>query len=688
AALLNGATSCPIDLRGETPARIADWIGQTGITIYHSVPSIFRSLASAGRRFDSVRVVRLEGDRATRRDLELFRAHFGPRARVAVGLGATETGLVCQYFFDHDTELPEGVVPIGHAVDGVRVELRDTDGAPVATGTTGEIVVTSRFLATGYWRDPAADARAFGRADDASGERSYRTGDLGRFRADGCLEYLGRLDGRVRIGGQWVATAEVEAALASLPGVREAAVAAVDTDGAAPRLVAWFVPELLPAPSVSSLRRGLAARLPAQMLPSRFIALERLALGAHGKVDRTLLALPAPQRPHLDTEATEPRSLVQLRLRELWEELFGFGPIGVHDDFFELGGDSLLAMSMLERVEDICGRRVPPSVLLGAATIEHLARAVLQRSPELQAPIVAIRASGSRPPLFFLHGDYLSGGLYCLELSRHLGPEQPFYAIAPCGFDGEPPPASYEAMAERHLEAIRAVQPEGPYLLAGQCNGGLVAYEIARRLSAAGEQVALLAMIASSARNLRYRALWRSVELAGRAIGMPGPSRRHAFERLRSFLVHQRGLPPSRRLRHVAGKASALRREVSALAGRVAAEAAPARVAAAERPRAQVAAAERPPAPIAAADGVAGAREHLWEFYQRIDRGYVPRRYDGRISLIWPTEGDERAAEAARWWRRVVAGLDLYEIRGSHTSCLTRHVGELAGALRAAVERT
>src|SRR5215510_14803452 len=219
AALLNGAASCPVDMRAETPVRLARWLDDLGVTIYHSVPSLYRRIVSAGDLFERVRVVRLEGDRSDRLDLELFRRHFARPTILAVGLGATETGLVCQYLFDHDTVMPAGVVPIGRAVTDMAFEVRDDQGRPVPTGDAGEIVVKSRFLAIGYWNNAAATARAF-ESDGNGSERRYKTGDRGRIGNDGSLEYLGRLDGRARVRGQWIEPADLEAALCAVSGIR------------------------------------------------------------------------------------------------------------------------------------------------------------------------------------------------------------------------------------------------------------------------------------------------------------------------------------------------------------------------------------------------------------------------------------------------------------------------------------
>ena len=667
AALLNGAASLPIDMRRDTPARIADWIEKAGATIYHSVPAIFRSLMSPGRSFGHLRVVRLEGDRATRLDLELFRAHVRPPCRLAVGLGATETGLVCQYFHDHRSALPDAIVPIGHAVEDVRFEVRDADGTPVAAGAAGEIVVMSRYLALGYWNDAQATARAFDTTDGAIGERSYRTGDLGRIDADGRLEYLGRLDGRARIRGEWVELADVDAALSALPGVREAVTAAVADAQDNARLVAWFVPAGSGAPSVSALHRALAARLPPHMLPARYVPLERLPLNDNGKVDRAALPRPGQGRPPLEAPFAPPRDLVQLRLCEVWERCLDVRPVGIDDDFFELGGDSLLATAMMDEVASLFESNVPLTALLGGPTVAQLARAITERRPDLQAPVVPLRTAGTRRPFFFLHGDYHSGGFYCLELVRNLDPEQPFYALPPCGYDGRPIPPTYAAAAALHLDAIRRVQPQGPYHLGGQCNGGLVALEVARLLEGTGERVASLVLLGASARNVRFRGLAALAETVGRIGGLPPPARRRAFERLRDFVLHQDGLPLLARLRFALDKLGVLRAEAVRIA------------------RARGDAAD--PMLEAGAPALDGHRERIFDSYQRLDRVYVPRRYRGRASVLWPRDDPSPMHAEAQAWRRVFDDLEVVDIPGDHNSCLTRHVRALAGAIQRVLDR-
>jgi thioesterase domain-containing protein len=621
-------------------------------------------VTAAGRVFRQIRIVRLEGDLATRLDLELFRRHFVQGSVLAIGLGTTETGLVCQYFFHHGCALPDGVVPIGRPVTDMQVEVRGDDGMLAPNGTAGEIAVKSRFLATGYWKDATATARAFESAGAGSAERVYKTGDRGRIREDGNLEYLGRLDGRTRVRGQWVEPTEIDSALCALPGVREAAVAVIGRGEMDPCLVAYYVSDGRTRPTVSWLRRELRQRIPAHMVPTRFIEIDRLPLNANGKVDRGALPNPTSARPSLAGPLVGPGNLVQLRLSEIWEELLAVGPIGIQDDFFELGGDSLLMVLMLDRVEEILGRSIPMSGLLreGDITIERLAWLAVTDSPEMAAPVVAIRHGSGRPPLFFLHGDYFSGGIYCRELVRHLDPDQPFFALPPCGFDGQPVPPSYGAMAERHLKAIRDIQPRGPYLLGGECNGGLVAYEIARRLEADGEKVSLLLLLSASAQNVRF-AHWSAwLRVTCGALGLSPTKQRYMFRRLGEFARNARAMSTTR------ARLTALLRKAPRIATEL-------RMLATMRDGADL------PSLEPGSYRLEGYREQLRTIYQQIDSCYLPGRYGGSVTLIFGREETPDADAEAKWWRSVAANVEAIEVRGDMQTKLTRHVGELAAVL-------
>ena len=464
-ALLNGAAVFPFDVPRDGADRIAAWLEREHITIYHSVPALFRRMAEGTSLLPVLRVVRLEGDQAAPRDIELFKTLCSRGALLVNGLGATECGIARQFFVDHDSAIPGGVVPVGYPVEDMDVVVLDDTGQEVTAGEVGEIVIKSRYLAQGYWRQPALTAATFRAERSLDGVRSYHTGDLGRLRLDGCLEHLGRKDFSAKIAGSRVQVAEVEAALLEVPGVKEAAVAALKAEDREPRLAAYLVARKPPGPTVSAIRRFLAARFPAYMVPSIYVMLEALPLNANNKVDRRALPAPGRWRPHLGTVPSEPEDLLQYQLVRIWEEVLGVAPIGIRDDFFELGGSSLLAIEIATKIEQHFARKISLSAMLAGATVEQLAEAIKRETEALCGPTIHLQEGGSRLPFFFLHGDYLGGGFYCQRLAGRLGPDQPFYALPPFGLGGEPIPefipSHGDATSRGHARnpAARAVLP-------------------------------------------------------------------------------------------------------------------------------------------------------------------------------------------------------------------------------------
>jgi amino acid adenylation domain-containing protein len=662
AALLNGAAVFPFDVPKEGADRIAGWLRREAITIYHSVPSLFRHVATSRESFPALRIIRLEGDRASARDIELYQKHFSARCTLVNGLGATECGIVRQYFVGPETPIPEGVVPIGYPVEDMEILLLDESGHAVDAGQVGEIAVRSRYLVPGYWRQPELTAAAFA-AGPADGLRVYRTGDLGRMRPDGCLEHLGRKDSQVKIRGNRVEAAEVEAALVSIGTLKEAAVVTYQEGPGEPRLLAYVVPATDPAPTTTALRRHLAERLPDYMIPSTYLVLDALPLNANRKVDRRALPAPDGRRPELDEALVLPSTMLQLQLVLIWQSVLGVEPVGIRDSFFDLGGHSLLAVQMMDQVERVLDRKLPLSVLLGGGTIEHLADAIQKEAGEVRAPVVSVEPRGTRPPFFFLHGDYLSGGFYCANLARHLGPDQPFHVLPPCGLEGQAVPSSYEAMARRHLEALRSVQPEGPYRLGGLCNGGLVAFEMARLLAAQGQRVDVLVPVAASASNARPVWLWlRRLLRSIAALRGYGPDhQRYGLVELHEVLTQLDGMTPRQR----AAFALTLPRKIWWLLRR-GSEAGPG----------------VSPGPEGAPATPQERRAHLRKIYLGLDAEYVLRPYAGPVTLLWPAEDPIEPDEAARWWRRVAPRVDVRVVPGTHATCLTEHVGAAGEALR------
>jgi amino acid adenylation domain-containing protein len=490
-ALLNGAAVFPYDVRKQGMARhLADWLIREQLTMYHSVPMVFRSFLNGGVRLPAIRVIRLEGDAASKTDVALYREHFGPECLLVNGLGTTETGIVRQFFMSPATPLPDGVVPIGYATEDMHAMLLDEAGREVGENVVGELAIRSKYLAAGYWKQPELTRGAF--LPDADGERSYRTGDLGLRHPDGCLEYLGRKHSGPKIRGQRVEPAEVERALLSLEAVQDAAAVIREDTPGDPRLVAYLVPAGSASVTGATLRGRLAELLPAHLIPSRFVVLERLPLSANGKVDRKALPAPGAVRALLGTEFVAPSGVLEQQLATLWQEVLETEPIGATDNFFELGGDSLRAAALLTALEEMTGWFLLPTTVIEAPTIKELASVLRGDRAASNAVLVRMQGGGAAPPCFFCaqHGGGIGA---CVPLSRRLGPAQPFYGLQSVGLGGEQQPlASIEAIAAHFLEVIQGVQAQGPYHLGGLCFGAVIAFEMAQQLVARGEAVGSL----------------------------------------------------------------------------------------------------------------------------------------------------------------------------------------------------
>jgi amino acid adenylation domain-containing protein len=391
--LLNGAAVFPYDLRRQEVAGLGAWLVRERLTIYHSVPALFRHAAAGVDAFPDLRLIRLEGDQMSRRDWRLFRERCAEHAVLVNGLGATECGLVRQFFIDRSMAPGEGVVPIGYPVEDMEIRVVDDDGETTAPGQVGEIAVRSRHLAVGYWHRPDLTERAFAAEATDPGLRTYLTGELGRMSADGCLYHLGRRDARLKIRGQWVDLVEVEAALLSAEGVREAAARVHDGGSDDPRLVAYVVPDDGPPPSATALRRSLAGRLPAAAVPVAFVMLDRLPLTSNGKLDRAALPPAPPVRPRLDSPFVAPRTALERAITAIWSEVLGLDEVGVHDPFFDLGGDSLRLCQVQTRLRDQLGLGISIVELFEITTIDALIRSL---DPEALPAAPASREHGAR----------------------------------------------------------------------------------------------------------------------------------------------------------------------------------------------------------------------------------------------------------------------------------------------------
>ena len=662
-ALLNGATLCPFALKEDGLARLSEWLQQKEISIYHSSASIFRHLLdamSSKAKFPGVRLVKLGSEQVFRTDVEGWKNHFSPSCIFVNALTSSEAGMMRQIFLDHQTVIRQPVVPVGFAVEGMEVLLLDDAGRRLGFGSVGEIAIRSRYLTPGYWQRPDLTRAAFPFDPEGADTRTFLTGDLGRMSPGGCLNYLGRKDLQVKINGLRVEIAEVEAALLDACQLKHAAVVAREVSPGVTRLMAYVVPKKNPAPTLESIRSSMKGRLPDHMIPSEFGLVEELPLTPGGKVDRQSLASTISLPLRADASYVSPSTPLEWQIAEIWKELLDTRPIGIRHDFFELGGDSLLAVRMIDRIEECLGMRFPLTALDSRVTVENVAQVLLDPNrAEFQSPLVALQRAGSRKPFFFLHGDYEGGGFYCRRLVRHLGADQPFCVLLPHGLDGGTIPKSIDAMAADRLRVLLDYQPTGPYVLGGYCSGGLVAFEMARRLQERGLKVDLLLIIDASALNVHYRWLWSLISFLGSGLPSNPGAPIDGFSLSRRMMIVLEEL--SRRGRRVAAHSVAgilskvfKRRFTPANNG------------------------SRVEAPLLRWLN----RQKAHRAYRHAVLHYIPQPYSGRVVLFRTNELQSRAPnDPTAGWRHVASNLEICPIPGDHHTCVTQHLQSLADCL-------
>jgi len=448
---------------------------------------------------ERLRLVIVGGEKASPVTLAAWMKLAGSRVRWVNTYGPTEASVIAtSYELDDSASQIPSPLPIGRPIANAQIHILNAQMQPQPVGIRGELHIGGSGVARGYLNRAELTAAKFV-ADPFSGEpgaRLYRTGDVARYLPDGNIEFLGRTDDQVKVRGFRVELGEIEALLSRFQGIDMAVVVSREDARGEKTLVAYFVPAKEPAPTSGELREFLKERLPDYMLPSSFVKLETMPLTPNGKVDRR--SLPAPSAgDSADTQGlTAPKDALESQLVRIWETILGKSPIGVRQSFFDLGGHSLLAVRLMHRLEQVFGKRMPITILFQAPTIEHMADLLRTKgwAPSWSS-LVPIQPLGAKRPLFLIHG---AGGTVIIyrDLARHLGNDQPVYGLQAQGLDGKQAClARVEAMAAHYLEAIRTIQPHGPYLLGGLSFGGTVAFEMARQLQAAGEQVTQLALL-------------------------------------------------------------------------------------------------------------------------------------------------------------------------------------------------
>jgi amino acid adenylation domain-containing protein len=397
------------------------------------------------------------------------------------------------------------LITIGRPIANTQFYVLDEHQHPVAAGEIGELCITGDGVAQGYLQRPALTAEKFiaNPYSDQLGALLYRTGDLGRLLDSGDLQCLGRIDHQVKIRGYRIELGEIEQALMALDDVREAVVIAHEPYPNDERLLAYVVPTsdcaALNQKHASGLwRKALQKQLPAFMVPHDFMIVATLPLTLNGKVDRKALL---PQVAHTSVAPTTlatrvaPRTDVEKIVATIWQECLRVKEVDVFDDFFEIGGHSLIAVQVMNRLENATGKRLPLSTLFEHSTVEKLAAVLELDSKSITwDSLVPIKTHGTKTPLYIVHGAGFNVLIFN-ALSRNMDPDQPIYGLQAKGLNGiEEPLDSVEAMAAHYVAAITAANPTGPYALAGYSFGGIIAFEMARQLTAAGKTVKFLGM--------------------------------------------------------------------------------------------------------------------------------------------------------------------------------------------------
>lgn len=446
-----------------------------------------------------LRLVIVGGEKAEQRHLRAWSGAAGmPDVRWINTYGPTETTIYTTAIaYDRHSAIPAQEVPIGKPIANTTLYLLDRHLQPVPLGVTGEIHVGGEGVARGYLK--RADLTAARFIDDPfstrPGARLYKSGDLGRWLPDGNVEYVGRSDFQVKIRGFRIELGEIEARLSAYAGVREALVMAREDRHGDKRLVAYLSTAAEARPGLADLRQHLLASMAEYMVPGAFVILDAFPLTPNGKIDRK--ALPAPDQDAIVSRSYEtPQDAVEHAVAEIWQDLLQLERVGRQDQFFELGGHSLLAIQLLARVKQALGVDVALTELFARPSLAGFSAAISAQQPAAaSANLIGIRGGGALRPVFFIHDG--SGGLgYVHGMLPWIGSGFPVHGLLATGLgEHEAPLDSIEEMAASYLRQVRAVQPHGPYRLAGYSAGGLIAYEMANQLLGADEGVDFLGLL-------------------------------------------------------------------------------------------------------------------------------------------------------------------------------------------------
>ncbi len=431
---------------------------------------------------------------------------------------------------------PEHPITIGRPIANTSLYILDSHLRLVPVGVKGELYIGGEGLARGYHNRPELTAEKFipDLFSNAPRMRLYATGDLARYRLNGEIDLLGRIDNQVKIRGYRIELGEIETVISQYPGILQTLVMVREDLPGDKRLVAYIIPNPVRSNLLASevildlekLRGFLAKKLPPYMLPSTFVQMDAFPLTVNGKIDRKGLPIPDKNNQTTKNKYLLPRDNLERQLAQIWEQLLNIKPIGIEDDFFELGGHSLLAVQLFSQIEKIIGRQLPLATLFQSPTISGLAANIRDGNlTQTWSSIVPIKPDGSKPPFFMVHG--IGGNILNYHgITEYLDLEQPFYGLQSKGLDGKSSPLyTVEEMATHYINEIRAFLPEGPYLIGGHSFGGWIAIEMANQLHHQGRNAALVILLDTGANTLEFmkwseRVLYKTKSLIERTVNV------------------------------------------------------------------------------------------------------------------------------------------------------------------------
>ncbi len=651
-------------LLSRSPAQFYALLAEEKVTVLNQTPLAFQQF------------IRVEDDATARRELALrfvifggealdfpalrpwFTRHGEAQPQLVNMYGITETTVHVTYrpVTLADLDAPSGS-RIGCAIPDLDLFVLDRALAPCPIGLAGELYVGGAGVARGYLRREGLTVERFIPHPWRAGARLYKSGDLARRTADGDLEYLGRADLQVKVRGYRIELGEIEAALLRHPGVAQCAVVVRALLSGESGLAAYYVRAASAAPAERELRAFVQERLPSYMVPSAFVLLDALPLNLNGKLDAA--ALPAPSA-HAETSAngvTAPSTALEKDVSLLWAELLGRNSFSIHDDFFAVGGHSLLAIQLLARVREKFRVDVPVRRLFDTPTIEGVAQFIAEHLPPpppakpVHSLISIQRGAAGQRPFFLVPGGW--GGeiefLVYGQLKLHLGTDLPIYGLNARGSEGiEKPHRSVREMAVDYVDEIRTVQPHGPYLLGGECIGGVLAYEMARRLEEIGEKADLLVLLDTE---LPHRAALRQFCAEERSARRRAFWQTHVAQPFRDHMHNLSRLTLGKKIAYIWQRASR-KRSLSAPPG-------------------------AEPTPL-------DARKTLGH-YPRLLMAHPVGAYRGKITLLIDETSHAKYGKFG-WDSMENGGIELHVLPGDHLSYIRENAALTAAKLRALID--